>query len=59
MVCEMYVKIGMVLVGGEVIIFVWVDIEEFIWKIVKEIGYMYLDMGFDVDLCVVLNVIGK
>lgn len=49
----------MVLVGGEIIISVWVDIEEIICNIVCEIGYVYFDMGFDVNFCVVLSVIGK
>lgn len=49
----------MVLVGGEVIINVWVDIEEIICCIVCEIGYVNFEMGFDVNFCVVLSVIGK
>lgn len=49
----------MVLVGGEIIISVWVDIEEIIRNIVREIGYVYFDMGFDVNFCAVLSVIGK
>ncbi|ATF08994.1 methionine adenosyltransferase [Candidatus Enterovibrio altilux] len=57
--CETYVKTGMVMVGGEITTFAWVDIEEITRQTVREIGYIHSDMGFDADSCAVLNTIGK
>ncbi|EKR8726362.1 methionine adenosyltransferase [Vibrio cholerae] len=57
--CETYVKTGMVMVGGEITTFAWVDIEEITRQTVREIGYVHSDMGFDANSCAVLNTIGK
>ena len=57
--CETFVKTGMVLVGGEINIHAWVDIEKITRDTVRDIGYVSSDMGFDADSCAVLNAIGK
>lgn len=57
--CEVYVKTGMVLVGGEITTSAWVDIEEITRNTIREIGYVHSDMGFDANSCAVLSAIGK
>lgn len=57
--CEVLVKTGMVLVGGEITTAAWVDIEQITRQVVREIGYNSSDMGFDWESCAVLSAIGK
>ncbi|BBP46752.1 S-adenosylmethionine synthase [Thiosulfatimonas sediminis] len=57
--CETFVKTGMVLIGGEITTDAWVDQEELVRKVVKEIGYDHGDLGFDGETCAVLSSIGK
>jgi S-adenosylmethionine synthetase len=57
--CETFVKTGMVLVGGEVTTSAWVDIEQIVRTVVREIGYNSSDMGFDWESCAVMSAIGK
>lgn len=57
--CETFVKTGMVILGGEITTEAWVDQEELVRKVVKEIGYDHGDLGFDSDACAVLSSIGK
>jgi S-adenosylmethionine synthetase len=57
--CEVFVKTGMVLVGGEITTEAWVDVEAVTRQVVKDIGYNSSDMGFDWESCAVLSAIGK
>lgn len=57
--CETFVKTGMVLIGGEITTSAWVDQEELVRRVVKEIGYDRHDLGFDGETCAVLSSIGK
>ncbi len=57
--CETFVKTGMVLVGGEIRTNAWVDIEDIVRNVVKDIGYNHSDMGFDWESCAVMSAIGK
>lgn len=57
--CESFVKTGMVLVGGEVTTSAWVDIENIVRDVVRDVGYNSSDMGFDWESCAVMSAIGK
>lgn len=57
--CETFVKTGMVLVGGEITTKAWVDVEELVRQVIKDIGYNSSQMGFDWESCAVLSAIGK
>lgn len=57
--CETFVKTGMVILGGEITTDAWVDQEELVRNVVKEIGYDHGDLGFDGETCAVLSSIGK
>lgn len=57
--CEALVKTGMVLVGGEVTTSAWVDIEQIVRNVVRDVGYNSSEMGFDWESCAVMSAIGK
>ncbi len=57
--CETFVKTGMVLVGGEITTEASIDIDKIVRNVVREIGYINSDMGFDADSCSVISAIGK
>lgn len=57
--CEVLVKTGMVLVGGEITTKAWVDVEEIARHVIRDIGYNSSQMGFDWESCAVLSAIGK
>jgi len=56
---ETMVKTGMVVLAGEVTTSAWVDTEELVRNVVKDIGYDKPEIGFDWQSCAVLNAIGK
>lgn len=57
--CECLVKTGMVFVGGEITTKAWVDVEEVVRTVVRNIGYNSSEMGFDAESCAVITAIGK
>jgi S-adenosylmethionine synthetase len=57
--CETFITRGMVIVGGEITTNAWIDVEELVRRIVKEIGYTDNRYGFNYENCAVLNCIGR
>ncbi len=57
--CETFVTRGLVIVGGEITTRAFVDVDELVRTIVKEIGYTDAKYGFNYETCAVLNAIGR
>jgi S-adenosylmethionine synthetase len=57
--CEVFVKTGMVMVGGEITTKTYIDVEDITRNVIKDIGYNSSEMGFDWKSCAVLSAIGK
>lgn len=57
--CETMIKTGMVILAGEITTDAWIDTEELVRTVVKDIGYDDPSVGFDWQSCAVLNAIGK
>jgi len=57
--CETFVSVGLVVVGGEITTTGYVDINELVRGIVKEIGYTDPHYGFTYNTCAILNTIGS
>jgi S-adenosylmethionine synthetase len=55
--CEVFVGMGYVIVGGEITTKTWVDVNNLVRKVVKEIGYDKPAYGFDADNLAVFNTI--
>ncbi|MBL4611678.1 methionine adenosyltransferase [Halopseudomonas sp.] len=57
--CETMVKTGVAIVGGEVTTSAWVDLEDLVRNVIKDVGYTSSEVGYDGDTCGVINIIGK
>ena len=57
--CETFVTVGLVIVGGEITTHAYVDIQNLVRSIVKEIGYNASKFGFSYHTCGILNAIGR
>jgi S-adenosylmethionine synthetase len=56
--CEVFVSVGLVIVGGEITTKAWVDIQKLARKLLANIGYTDTKYGLSADNCAILNVIG-
>ncbi len=57
--CETFVTTGMVLVGGEITTTTYADIPSLVREVVRDIGYVNSDFGFDADTCAVITSIDQ
>ena len=57
--CETMVKTGVAIVGGEITTNAWVDLEDLVRGVIKDIGYTSSKVGYDGDTCGIINIIGK
>lgn len=57
--CETFITVGLVIVGGEITTNAWVDVQELVRKVVREIGYTDAKYGFNYATCGILNAIGR
>ncbi len=55
--CETYASTGMVLVGGEITTEAFVNIQQLVRKVVKDIGYTKSEYGLDSESMAVINMI--
>ncbi len=55
--CETFVTTGTVIVGGEIRTKAWVDVQQEVRTVLREIGYVHAGMGFEADGCGVHSLI--
>lgn len=55
--CETFVTTGLVVCGGEVLTSGWVDVQETVRKVIRNIGYIKAEYRFDCDSCGVISTI--
>jgi len=55
--CEVFVGMGYVIVGGEITTKTWVNVNNLVRKVIKEIGYVKPEYGFDYNSLAVFNTI--
>jgi S-adenosylmethionine synthetase len=57
--CETFITVGLVIVGGEITTNGWVDVQELVRGVIREIGYTDAKYGFNYATCGILNAIGR
>ncbi|MGQ9495612.1 MAG: methionine adenosyltransferase [Thermoanaerobaculaceae bacterium] len=57
--CETFITVGLVIVGGEITTNAWVDVQELVRRVIREIGYTDAKYGFNYATCGILNAIGR
>ncbi|BBI01323.1 S-adenosylmethionine synthetase [Buchnera aphidicola (Nipponaphis monzeni)] len=57
--CETYIKMGMVLIGGEITSNALIDIEKIARSTIRNIGYLDSESGFNANTCAIITVFGK
>ncbi len=57
--CETYASTGMVLVGGEITTEAFVNIQDLVRSVVKDIGYTKSEYGLDYESMAVMNMINS
>ncbi len=55
--CEVFASVGYVIAGGEVTTKTWVDINNLVREVIKDIGYTKPEYGFDYRTVAVFNTI--
>ncbi len=55
--CETFVTTGMVLVGGEITTQGYIEVQDIVRQVIRDIGYTKAGVGFDADSCSVLSTI--
>jgi len=57
--CESFATVGLAIVGGEITTHTYVDVQELVRGVVRDIGYTEPKYGFSYDTCAILNAIQK
>lgn len=57
--CESFITVGLVIVGGEITTEAWVDVQDLVRGVVRQIGYTDARYGFNAATCGILNAIGR
>src|SRR5512146_937046 len=55
--CETFVTTGMALVGGEITTTGYIEIQDLVRGVIRDIGYTEAGIGFDADSCSVISAI--
>lgn len=57
--CEVFVSKGYVIVGGEITTKAWVDINNLVREVIRDIGYTKPEYGFDYETVAIFNTISE
>lgn len=57
--CEVFVTVGLVIVGGEITTRAYVDLPVMVRKLLGDIGYTDTKFGLSAENCAIINIIGK
>ena len=57
--CETFISVGLVIVGGEITTSSWVEVQDLVRTVVRDIGYTDTRYGFNYATCGILNAIGR
>ncbi len=57
--CESFATVGLAIVGGEITTHTYVDVQELVRGVIRDIGYTEPKYGFSYDTCAILNAIQK
>jgi S-adenosylmethionine synthetase len=57
--CESFITVGLVIVGGEITTDGWVDVQDLVRSLVRDIGYTDARYGFNYATCGIVNTIGR
>ena len=57
--CETFITVGLVVVGGEITTSCWVDVQDLVRGLIRDIGYTDAKYGFNYATCGILNAIGR
>ncbi len=57
--CETLIKTGIVVLAGEIRSRATVNLDALCRQVIRDIGYVDTDMGFDPDSCAVINALGQ
>ena len=57
--CESFITVGLVIVGGEITTEGWVDVQDLVRTLIRDIGYTDARYGFNHATCGILNAIGR
>jgi S-adenosylmethionine synthetase len=55
--CECFATTGMIVVGGEIKTQTYIDLQQLVRNVIRDIGYDKYGLRFDADSCSVINVI--
>lgn len=55
--CETFVTTGLVVVGGEITTSAYIEVQDVVRNVIREIGYTKAEYKFDADSCGILNAI--
>jgi S-adenosylmethionine synthetase len=57
--CESFITVGLVIVGGEITTEGWVDVQDLVRTLIRDIGYTDARYGFNYATCGIVNAIGR
>src|SRR5512142_119992 len=57
--CETFITVGLVVVGGEITTNCWVDVQDLVRNLIRDIGYTDARYGFNHATCGIVNAIGR